>query len=82
MQVELSSSDIVVICMALREEARKWAPGSDENNQMMVTLEKLQDLNLLEDTKKDTRPHSRACGPRAHEHGMACHNNCPTCGGK
>lgn len=28
------------------------------------------------------RPHSRACGIRAHEHGTACHTNCPTCGGK
>lgn len=30
----------------------------------------------------DTRPHSRACGPRRHEHGPDCHTNCPTCGGK
>lgn len=26
-------------------------------------------------------PHSRACGWRPHEHGPACHKNCPTCGG-
>lgn len=30
----------------------------------------------------DRRPHSRACGWRHHEHGTACHSNCPTCGGK
>ncbi len=28
----------------------------------------------------DDRPHSRACGTRAHDHGPACHSNCPTCG--
>jgi hypothetical protein len=28
-----------------------------------------------------TDPHSRACGFRAHEHGSACHRNCPTCQG-
>lgn len=27
-------------------------------------------------------PHSRACGPRRHDHGPDCHPNCPTCGGK
>jgi hypothetical protein len=27
------------------------------------------------------RPHSRACGIRAHLHGVACHRNCPTCHG-
>ena len=29
----------------------------------------------------DSRPHSRACGWRAHPHGSACHPNCPTCHG-
>lgn len=28
------------------------------------------------------RPHSRACGWRKHEHGLACHTNCPSCGGR
>ena len=27
-------------------------------------------------------PHSRACGPTIHSHGLACHPNCPTCHGK
>lgn len=27
-------------------------------------------------------PHSRACGARPHEHGLACHGNCPTCHGR
>ena len=27
-------------------------------------------------------PHSRACGPRRHEHGRDCSWNCPTCHGK
>lgn len=27
-------------------------------------------------------PHSRACGWQKHDHGPACHHNCPTCGGK
>lgn len=31
---------------------------------------------------RDNRPHSRACGIGPHEHGPACHSNCPTCGGK
>jgi hypothetical protein len=26
-------------------------------------------------------PHCRACGIRPHEHGLACHSNCPTCHG-
>lgn len=26
-------------------------------------------------------PHSRACGPAKHDHGRACHRNCPTCSG-
>lgn len=30
---------------------------------------------------KDTRPHSRACGTRPHDHGIECHTNCPTCHG-
>lgn len=25
-------------------------------------------------------PHSRACGVQPHQHGTACHPNCPTCG--
>jgi hypothetical protein len=29
----------------------------------------------------DMRPHSRACGIRQHDHGTACHPNCPTCHG-
>jgi len=29
----------------------------------------------------DTRPHSRACGIRKHDHGPDCHSNCPSCGG-
>lgn len=31
---------------------------------------------------KDDRPHCRACGITLHEHGRACHQNCPTCGGR
>jgi len=27
-------------------------------------------------------PHSRACGWREHDHGSACHSNCPTCHGR
>lgn len=27
-------------------------------------------------------PHSRACGIRPHDHGIFCHDNCPTCHGK
>lgn len=30
----------------------------------------------------DTRPHSRACGWKAHTHGPACSTNCPTCHGQ
>lgn len=26
-------------------------------------------------------PHSRACGATKHDHGSACHSNCPTCRG-
>lgn len=26
-------------------------------------------------------PHSRACGWQRHDHGVACHTNCPTCHG-
>lgn len=26
-------------------------------------------------------PHSRACGFKAHNHGIACSHNCPTCAG-
>jgi len=29
----------------------------------------------------DHKPHSRACGVIRHEHGSACHSNCPTCSG-
>ncbi len=31
---------------------------------------------------EDDRPHSRACGWRNHDHGSACHSNCPTCQGR
>jgi hypothetical protein len=27
-------------------------------------------------------PHSRACGLREHQHGVACNPNCPTCHGR
>lgn len=30
----------------------------------------------------DDRPHSRACGWRAHPHGVDCSPDCPTCGGR
>ena len=30
----------------------------------------------------EAAPHSRACGHRPHDHGRACHANCPTCGGR
>lgn len=30
----------------------------------------------------DHRPHSRACGIRAHAHGPLCSPNCPTCHGR
>jgi hypothetical protein len=33
-------------------------------------------------TRETPRPHSRACGFRAHPHGPECHPNCPTCGGQ
>jgi hypothetical protein len=33
-------------------------------------------------TKENTRPHGRACGWKAHEHGTDCHANCPTCHGR
>lgn len=29
----------------------------------------------------DRRPHSKACGWQAHDHGSACSTNCPTCHG-
>lgn len=32
-------------------------------------------------TISDQRPHSRACGMHAHDHGPDCHTNCPTCQG-
>jgi hypothetical protein len=30
----------------------------------------------------DRRPHSRACGPTPHDHGILCHSNCLVCGGR
>lgn len=33
-------------------------------------------------TDDDRRPHSRACGITKHDHGTACHSNCPTCHGR
>lgn len=37
----------------------------------------------LEVTISNTsQPHSRACGPYPHEHGIRCHMNCPSCGGR
>lgn len=36
----------------------------------------------LEDHSKDDRPHSRACGITPHNHGVWCHQNCPTCHGR
>lgn len=32
--------------------------------------------------EKDTRPHSRVCGIRPHDHGILCSPNCPTCKGQ
>lgn len=29
----------------------------------------------------EVQPHSRACGARKHQHGTACHVNCPSCAG-
>lgn len=33
-------------------------------------------------SETDRRPHSRACGWQRHDHGPACHTNCPTCAGR
>jgi hypothetical protein len=33
-------------------------------------------------TTQGLLPHSRACDWRKHEHGPACHSNCPTCSGR
>jgi predicted Zn-ribbon and HTH transcriptional regulator len=30
----------------------------------------------------EDKPHSRACGYVKHNHGTACHKNCPTCHGQ
>ena len=34
------------------------------------------------DTPSGDGPHSRACGPRKHDHGTDCHPNCQTCHGQ
>lgn len=54
-----------------------------------VTLDSIgsEEIERLMDKRKPTRrkvngPHSRACGIREHDHGSACHANCPSCGGR
>ena len=40
------------------------------------------EADRLEKPSGDQRPHSRACGIVSHQHGPACHTNCPTCHGQ
>lgn len=55
---------------ALREQVRQMGQMQDPDGVTGETVE------------VDQRPHSRACGFRPHDHGTACHSNCPSCGGK
>lgn len=49
-------------------------------DQITVTIEP---GNILEEEVRVVElPHSRACGIRKHEHGVACHRNCPSCQGR
>lgn len=47
-KVILSTRDVVVVCMALRAEPKKWAPETQENTAMMAALDKFENINLLE----------------------------------
>jgi len=40
------------------------------------------DIRAIEDHNSNGKsgPHSRACGPQAHDHGIFCSIDCPTCG--
>lgn len=44
--------------------------------------EKPEPAPELETVLLPEHPHSRACGITPHNHGLHCHENCPTCHGK
>lgn len=45
-------------------------------------LAKIRETEPEPEPQRVEAPHSRACGIREHSHGLACHPNCPTCGGR
>lgn len=48
MQFDLNRGDIVAIYGALVRERRKWAPGTLEHNQLSETIDKFENVNLLD----------------------------------
>jgi hypothetical protein len=55
------------------------SPGAQGPNPVAVAADGTISGHLA---AKDRRPHSRACGAWAHDHGPACSTNCPTCHGQ
>lgn len=63
----------------IEEQEREAEPSRIDDYAEPVISTALDDLPGS--AQVDRRPHSRACGGRAHPHGADCHSNCPTCHG-
>lgn len=57
------------------------APGLEETVRRLVDEYGAAGVRNVITDIADERPHSRACGIIRHQHGPACHPNCPTCHG-
>lgn len=64
-----------------RQEALA-ALGEPESEEVAVEPDEVEPDENPALTWDADAPHSRACGIRQHDHGPACHPNCPSCNGK
>lgn len=67
---------------ALLREAARGTHATDYQIDLADRIAAAMEGTTPAPPAKDMRPHSRACGHLAHDHGPSCHSNCPTCGGK
>lgn len=83
----LDTQLVIRIDKAMYDELARLAEANDRPVAYMARQairRHLDDLAALDTDpdNADRRPHSRACGIAAHDHGPACSTNCPTCHGK
>jgi hypothetical protein len=58
-----------------------WVHNNRAAEAIWIGPEEVPNSSIRNPPPRDNRPHSRACGIWVHQHGAACHSNCPTCHG-